>query len=125
MDCSRRVGLSLCWVVPCCLIFELSMAGVAGTLVVAVLKASDCVPQALTTGMPLAPGPSTSEGRTHGELGSCPGTTAGQGQLRLARARSFPTQGVFQGGQCQLVERGRVLGQDPTVDTLQGWQAVR
>ena len=91
------------------------MAGVAGSLVFPVLKASDCVPQALTAGMPLAPGPSTSEGRTYGDLGSCPGTAAGQGQLRPARARSFPTQGVFQGGQCQLVERGHDLGQDPTM----------
>lgn len=101
------------------------MAGVAGSLVFPVLKASDCVPQALTAGMPLAPGPSTSEGRTYGDLGSCPGTAAGQGQLRPARARSFPTQGVFQGGQCQLVERGHDLGQDPTMEILQGWQAVQ
>lgn len=42
------------------------MAGVAGTLVFPAVKASDCVPQALTAGMPLAPGPSTSEAEPTG-----------------------------------------------------------
>lgn len=102
----------MCLVVPCCFIFELSMGG--GTSVFPVLKASECLNQALTgrhAPRPLRP-PSTppSEVPLHtpvvGRTGLLPWHSNQQRDEGQTRALCFHTQGVFSGGQCQQMEKG-------------------
>ena len=125
--------VSLCLVVPCCFIFELSMGG--GTLVFPVLKASECLNQALTgRRAPRPPRPPSTPPaevplRTPvvGRTGNWAPALAQQPakERRADQSPALPHAGSVFGRAVPANGEGALdLGQDHSVETRQCWQAA-